>query len=373
MANIGLCGFETGDFSTEQVIASSGSVALNTVTTRTGVYSLRVNPTLTGTGSVRIGSSASNNKPSVYYTFWFRYAARPASGEEILFQVLNTSALAKLEARLDSTGAIILYSFSPTLLGASQPIAQDTWHRIDVFAATGTTAAYEMRINGVTVLTGSANLSSSNNHSIRVGKHEDTNGQTVDYYFDDVWLDDAAYPADFGIKIRRPSANGSVMQWTGGTGASDYTQIDELPFGVTDYVQSVNAGDVALFDLESCAAAGITGTIRCVLVHAVAREVASGTGEFGMRLRSGASDADGPLGDYTTTSTHRSLIVETNPATGTAWTIQTADAIEVGVVDGAGGAVRQRLQWLAASIAFSPMTTTAIPTIVLSIYERNNA
>lgn len=368
MAIVQFTGFEinsSGPFDTD-ALDSTCSVQSSIV--RTGNYAMRCNCITTQQGNAAIrpyGSTGGFVNASVatsYVQFYFRYATKPASNYERIFYCQDgDTPNAKLSILLDSAGKLRLLDKSNAQIGSAgaTTLSADTWYKINVKIGTGASAAYELKINDVTELSGTADLHTGNATGIYMGKFADLNSQTVDFYYDDVVWDDAAYPAgNAEVKLLLPVANGSTMSWTNGTNTSDYTQVDENPPDVADYIMSLTSGapQIALFDMESCASKSVTGTILSVKLLTQTRENTNVTSSTKSRIKSGGSNADTSASNGNTVAQSRNLIQNTNPATGMAWTTTTLDAAEFGVVEDNNVAVRASFVY--AMVVYLPSTST---------------
>lgn len=331
----------------------SGTASINTGTVRTGGGSLRVNPTTTGVGhalfydlSTTGTNSAAFNIATSYVQFWFRYATKPASNNEQLYVTQDTGGSTKLSLRLNSTGTIGVYGAADTLLGTSSTtLSANTWYKIEIQTGTSATVgAYELKINGSSEVSGTANLSASNAQDFRLGKITNKNSQTVDFFYDDFAVSDSAFfSGDVAVKAMNVNADGSTMSWSGGTAPSNYTTVDDgHTVNDTDYVQSPTSGNpnVALFNLESCATVGISGTILGFQGLTRTRENTSVTSATLIRVRSSSTNSDSATRNGSTSVTVSMRLLENDPSTGSAWTTSGLDAVEVGAVENNAVAVR---------------------------------
>jgi hypothetical protein len=348
MARVNHIGFESGDFS--ECHASSGTVSVQTSTVKTGTYALRSNPTGGSNGYATLGtvladgtsSGAGTGVATAYLKFEFRYATKATSADEPIVHAKTIANNDKWELRLDLNGKLKFYDSAMVQSGStgSTTLNSGTWYTIEVKAGTGASAAWEVKIDGTSEISGTANLTTSNNGSFRIGVSTKRNANAVDYFFDDVVLDDASFPGESEIKILLPDGNGSTAQWTSGTAPSNYTSVDEIPPGSdgtldTSYIaKSSAASQTHLVTLQSSATGGISGTIKSVKAFVYPRESAGGTtAATGVRIRSSSSNSDSNTRNGSTTYTTQVRIIETDPATSSAWTTSGIDAMEVGVFD----------------------------------------
>lgn len=367
-ARINIIGFESGDLNPEPW-TYSGTISISSSTVRTGGYALRVNPTTTATGLMRIGCfTAAGGRDTacsvatLYTRFYFRYATKPASGSEIIYQSRTSGDAVKFSLRLNSSGNLAAYDSAGSLLATgSTVLAQDTWYRIEPMVGTGASANWAVQINGATEISGSgASLNASNNGRLFLGKTTDVSGQSVDFFYDDFAMDDSGYPGEGKIVRLVPNANGSTMQWTTGTGSSNYLEVDDVPMVVSSYVKNSGAAnEVALFDLTDSATAGISGTIHAIRPEVQARLDATGTSAFSLRTRSGTTNTDLSTNALTTGGAYLSTTYATDPDTAAAWTTGGIDALEVGGIETA--AVSTRLQDVHVYVEYTEAAASGAP------------
>jgi len=328
---------------------------------RTGGYAYRTNPTTTGTGYITIGTLGLNGGVNtfsgvgtLYFSFYIRFDTLPAANEEEIIQ-FRTSTAGSLKSAITVTSAGILkiYDQANALVqtGATA-FSTGFWYRISGSIATGTTAAYAAKIDGVSELSGTMDTTVTNHGAVRFGKATNRNGQSVDYYYDDIYLDNAAEPPAGGIEIMLPNATGNYTAWTDAAGTAP-TNVAEVPHdGDTSYISGSTAGDIETEALESGASAGITGTVRVVKSMAFVRDE-GGSPNFRIRLRSGSTDNDTSANTNPGTSyLYRGKLYDTDPATAAAWVLSALDSIEVGprIASSAAG----RCTFVGAEVYFTP-------------------
>jgi hypothetical protein len=127
-----------------------------------------------------------------------------------------------------------------------------------------------------------------------------------------------------------PTGAGGATQWTPSAG-SNWQCVDEQPSnGDTDYVSAASS---PLTDTYSCPGAAAAGSIiYAVGVHCTARKDDAGTNELDGVLRSAGTDyAAGAPASITTTYARYRWLWNTDPATGTAWTVTGANAAQPGI------------------------------------------
>ena len=355
MAIINVTGFESGVVG--EALSTTGTVSFGTGVPHTGTYNLLANPTTTAVGWTNWGSPSESfgglqqafDKADIWANFYFRIATLPAADSEPICQVITGAAALKLEIRVDSAGNLSAYDAAVGLLATGATVlSTDTYYSIGIRCGTSATVgAYEVTINGVSEFSGTGNTSATNAAGVGLGKTTNRNGRTVAFQYDDLIISDSGYNEGAVVsKIGVPTANGSTMSWTSGTGASDYTQVDEVPPNVADYVMSPTTGNpnLALFAMQDCATIDTniaTGTILGVMFYTMVREDTTVTSSVNIRILSGStsSEATTPRNSTTTASFNRRFLA-LNPDTSTAWTTTTIDAVETGAIE--NNAVAQR-------------------------------
>jgi hypothetical protein len=370
-APIQITGFETGnDDSTSRDIRSySGTFDVQTSVKRSGAYALRTNPTTTGTGNARIGSINANGSPSVtvelsqatiYSRWYFRAATLPASSEEEIATVIDTSGAAKAQLRITSAGKLKICDRAASCTAAgTATISTGTWYRIEWRTETGASVASEVKVDGTSDITTTAtNYGATTHGSLRLGKVNDRNGQSVDFYYDDVSIDPSAYPgAGEGVAMAIDS-DGSTANWTTGTGAT-YAEVDEIPNdGETTYLKT-SAANTHLVGFVSSATAGITGTINAIKPWTICRDE-SVVSSMALRLRMNATNTDNTAADPGASYVPRFKIVTVDPSDSGAITTGDLDGVEAGIVTTT--AVAQRCTSFGMYVDFTASAPTPTPT-----------
>lgn len=331
--------------------SAGGSISVVASPFSGGGYAYRVNPTTTGTGSFLFSQFGTDgyvydvgmNSTQAYYEFRFRCAQKSSAvtGEQIFdCRVLGAS---KASVRLLSSGLLAVYDSTNTLVATgSTVIADNTDYHIGFSCGTGASAAYELRVNGVTELTGTLNSGTTRHYGIRIGKQTDLNGTTVDYYYDDVICSDTGFSNGiYRVGSMLPDSTVSIGSWTGGPNPDDYTQIDDYSDSTT-YLKASAAGSFYMGMQDRSAAGMINGTVVALKPYAVVRaDSASGSGSVDLLVTTtagGAYDGTSPSKTYTTTETLLQWCLAKIPGTAsTAWTSSEVDGVQQGLYASATG------------------------------------
>ena len=349
MTTLNFVGWETGyqlfTFNNMgEAYTGAGTASISSVSKRSGAYSLIVNPTTTAVGYAVIGTQPATggaglayNEPTIYARFYHNPATLPAANNEEIFVARTTAAAYKFALRINSSGKLMAFaSDGTTQLGSDGTTTVQLWDRIECKVGTGAAADYEVLINGVSELSGTGNLSTTNNGDIAVGKVTNRNSQSVVFYYDDVLISNSAYPGDSKCKIMIPNGDGTYTAWTiGAGGGADWENVDEVPNdGTTTYLLStLTIGEASTVTIESAATAGISGTILAVKPISIHSRVTLSASPK-LRFRSGATEVDSAAISQGTGAFVAASVNVTDPNTSAAWELAALSSLEVGMVGG---------------------------------------
>lgn len=357
-------GFEGG---VQGPFASSltGTFSIQGTTKHTGNYALQVNPTTTNTGGITLNALNASGRPEVtatgfavaevYTSFYFRIGTLPDALDEEFFRYSLVDGTGAGRYRIGSDGTVRFYDDGNTLTETGTTVlSTGVWYKIEIRCSGTAIPDYELKIDGVSELSGTYAQTGADILNLRFGKTANSNGKTVDFYYDDIIIDDAAYPVDAIILAMTVNGDGSTQQWTSGTNGSDHQEVDEIPpDGGTTYVQCGTGGSqVSLFNLISCATAGISGTIHGAAAVIYIRENTSVTSSNSNRVRSGATNSDKTGFNCSTTLASLGSLHLVDPATSAAWTTGGLDAVEVGSIE--ANAVAMRMDAVFCEVLFIP-------------------
>lgn len=354
MATLNFIGNETGDLS--EYASSSGTVSVQSTVKRSGTYALRSNPTTTGTGFAVIGTLAASGAKNVgdiattacWARFYFRYATKPAAGDEPIACIgFNTNVNNDLlELRINSSGQLASYeglgsSGTPLALLATGTtvLAANTWYLVEIKSDESDTAdnVWEVRIGGVAEISGTFVEENFLSSFLRLGKSVNRNGNTVDFFYDDVLISDSAYPGAGQSGILVPNAAGNYQNATrgGADSGANWSQCDEVPPNSdTDYViTDLNTAHAETEAMQPASTFSIGGTINCVKAVAILKRDGATNGSVKLRTRSASTDTDASAFASTSAYLLIAKLFDLDPATGSAWTTGGIDAAEVGILE----------------------------------------
>ena len=373
MARLNFAGVETRSLSE---FTTSGTVSAVTTPVRTGTHALRANPTTTAAGYGQLGTlnvfglqvTDVDAGAVTYLAFYFQYATKPAANSEEIAAFYDTVAALKLAVRIDSAGNLMAFAADGTTqLGSTgaTTLSANTWYLIEASAATGASAAWEIKIDGTSEISGTGSLGTRDAASVRVGKVTNRNGNTVDFFYDDIRWDGAAFPGAGQITRMDMDGDGAYVTWTVGAGAgADWTNVDDLNSAAHDddttyLLSTLTDGNASTASLVTGAAAGITGTVKSVMNSGFFKRDGANAG-MTIRLRSGSTDND-TASIYVPTTAYVLLrkLYNTDPATAAAWVLSALDSVEVGAVEKDTGT---RSRWTAGGlmVEYVPAVSTVV-------------
>lgn len=342
-----MTGFEMG--SALEFSITAGTISFQSAVTAGpwSVYALRVNPTGTGTGQVQLQgflnttgafNAIAVSVPTLYTRFMFRVDTLPAANDEEFFRVSTTGAATKLTLRITSGGLIAAYDATPTLLvTGTKVLSTGVWYRIELKVGSGAGAPLEWKVDGVVDVSTTATLSAVDAGFVTIGKVTNRNGNSVDYYYDDLLASGSAYPGAGRSILLAPVSAGTYQTWTRGgadTGAN-WSQVSEVPpDGDTTYLLSTSVVDNAEIEQVAPGSAVVSGTVNAVKSVNVNKRDGAAAGAVRARTRFAGTDVDtsadrAPLSNYTAIG----QLFPTNPVTSAAFAVSDLDSIQVGAVE----------------------------------------
>jgi len=369
MACINFATCEDGESS--EFRSSGGSWSNQTTIVLSGTRSIRFAPVGSAVANARLAlirpdgrRDTEFNTANCYTQVRLHIVTAPASNQEKIIEFADTGGSTKAFVALNSSRQLEFYNNAGGLVATgATSLSLNTTYFIQVRTSTGSgNQPYEVHIDEVLELSGTANQLTNNHGSVYFGKRDNLNSQTMDIVMDCFYCDDSTFIGDGEVAGLTPTANGSVAQWTSGTGASNYTQVDEIPPSTADYIQSAASSNQSHYvELEDCATVGITGTIQAFKATAFLREVSSGTSSNKLRISSGASNLDTTAFNHSTSNVHIQLLAEEDPDTSAPWTLSGIDALEIGVIE--ANAIAMRCFYMHGYVYYFPAPPPSGPPI----------
>lgn len=236
------------------------------------------------------------------------------------------SGTVQVDLRLAATGTLQV-TRNGTVLATSSAgvVSAGVWQYIEFKAKIDpTTGTYEVRVGGVTVLSGSG-ANTRNTANSTTNQFKIATPSLTQLYFDDLYalnisgLVNSDFLGECRILTSFATGDGASSQWTPSTGTNHFAVIDETtPNDDTDYNSDANVGDIDLYTFPSVSPTGAIGAVQTTMC---ARKDDAGTRQLSEVCRSGGTNFVGGL-TFTMLSTYLMYmqIRETDPNTSSAWT-----------------------------------------------------
>ncbi|RPI10555.1 MAG: hypothetical protein EHM63_02970, partial [Actinobacteria bacterium] len=225
---------------------NNASVVINAGTGRNGTAALRNNVAVSSSSFAVLGASNGGRIGVI----GFALRVPTLSGDTQVVHVME-GGVYHLSLGYLSTGALRVYRGNAlAVLGTSvaTPIAASTYYFVEfAFTIHGTTGTYDVRVNGVSVVSGSgANTQVAGTgiwNGFRWWGGQFGGGVNE---IDDLYIaDDLTFRGDHRIVCLLPSTgNGTHAAWTPSTGTDHGALVDDASPNITDYVSTQGAGYV---------------------------------------------------------------------------------------------------------------------------------
>lgn len=354
MTRLLTCGWETGDIneSTSTHVNTGGNAITDTIVTSNptprspGTYCLKGVCTQSSNCSAYRQWTLSAAKTEIWTRFGLWMNGSPGGETRFLQFFDSANGLQGMLTWTPSDGLIRVYRGSTSLLGTSSLVmSNNAWHTVEVrWQITSVTVGIiEVWIDGIRWLnlTGvdNTNTANANVQGVALGNSELTlgTGSNTFWAYDDFAINDTSGTINNGqigegrVVLLKPNGAGSNTNLTrGGTDSgANWSQCDELPPSLTDYVYSATAGTRDTYALEDVPAG--SWTVNCCEVLAYAQNSDAGAGSLGLTVKSGATTNEGTAQNLAITAVYVRQLYETDPNTSAAWTVSAVTALEAGI------------------------------------------
>ena len=241
--------------------------------------------------------------------------------------------LARLKI-LAGGGLALHRSDNDTQIAVSSSIIWPTgnvWRYLEIKYTTST-GACEVRVDGVSVLTGTLPTTSTVSS---VSYPNQPNGQ-CQFLIDDIYVVDTTgsrnndYLGDVRVNTLLPTADGTYQDMTPSTGTAHYSLVNEVSPNTTNYVSSAIAGTKDSYQFADLGSG--TGGVFGLRVTSYAHKDSTGTAGLRNIARVNGADYDGAnIAPLSVSWTATSEMWENNPATGAQWEASDINSAEFGV------------------------------------------
>lgn len=354
MTRLLTCGYETGDIAEAGVSTVGASATLTAVastpTPRAGVYSLKAASTVSNFAATYKTFALPASKTEVWIRFAIYFHNVSFAAEFVFAALQDASGGAQNCLTWDANSGVIRARLSNvasgTLLGTGgTALPPDSWHVIDwrCQITSTTVGVTEVWLDGNRIINFSGDNtftgSLANVQFLLLGQPAGTLGSSgVGFYiaFDDIAVNDVAGTANNGragdgrVVLLGPNGAGTTTQFVRGgtdTGAN-YSQVNEIPPSLTQYVGSPTVGNRDLYTLQDLPVA--VQSINVVEVLALAQNSDAGGGSLAPTLKSGATTNEATAVGLSTSAGYITGRWETDPNTSAAWAAAAVNALEAG-------------------------------------------
>lgn len=211
-----------------------------------------------------------------------------------------------------------------------------SWHYLELKVVCGNPGSYELRIDGVTALSGTANTKAGTNNYHTVFQISTGNNALTIFHLDDLYCCDGSGTAnnDFlgnqKVVAIHPNGTGDSSQWTPASGTDNFAMVDEQV--VDDETTYVEAATVGLKDLYHYQSLSGLSQINGIQVNTDARETDATNYHLITLAKSGATEsADAGQVIGSTSYLTKRRILELDPSTLAPWTASGVNAAQFGV------------------------------------------
>ncbi len=319
MARIFIDGFESGSLDLWDTI-NGGSA--ETAQKKTGAYSYFFN----GNAQTIIKNFPAIHtlvfKFWVYFTYFYTNANIP-----IIYLSDNTGVQVSLSifSTIGTTGTLKIWRYLPDyyLLGTgTTSLALNTWYLFEGKIFINDSGTAQIKLNGISSpyeIDFSGDTQYQTGDTITKIEIGGFGGAVHKGYLDDFVLEDANWIGDTRIYKKQATGAGNSAGWTPSTG-NNWACVDEIPASDSDYL-TTNSNDI----VDSYATGSLPGavtSVKCLQVQArCVREGSSTPTTIKPGVRSGGTDYPKSAGIAVPASIKSlAYILETDPATGVAWT-----------------------------------------------------
>lgn len=385
MARLFTSGFELNsgnEFSNNQ----AGAATLDTVTVRSGVYSLKI-PSLTSGAATatnfQYASSANGN--DAYLRSYFNVTAYPNVNTTVISFAGSSFTLMRGSITLTTTGTLILKDGGGVQVGsASGALNLSQWYRIEL-RAFSTSTTYNALIDGVSFASTTTGTGGVINFGTFGGNLALETCTTGVWYFDDIAINDTtgtkqnSFPGSGKVIRLKPRAAGDSNQFlvqTGGTAgaANNFTRVNEvLPDDATTFNGDVTLNNSDMFAMDA-SNIGTSDTVTLVEVAMKLRDLtADATTALKVQIEKTSAGTitqgaaiipNSTTFRFNTAAAPRTPLVTYTDPDGAAWTKATLDTMQCGYKITAAGVNAIDVTVVYANVEYIPSAVVPSSTLL---------
>ncbi len=258
------------------------------------------------------------------------------NGDRGIIRLQESSAI-HLDVRIAATGQLRVTRNGTTLATGTTALTAGSIYYIELRGLINdSTGQYELRINGVTEVSGTSADTRNGGTGIvdTVVFHTGVDNGSINLLVSDIYICNAAgslnntFLGDVKVETLYPTGAGTTTNFTPSAG-SNYQNVDDVtPDGDSTYNTDATAGDKDTFAMGDLATTA--GSVLAVQQIVCCRKDDAGSRTLHTVMRSGGTDYEG--GDTAVGDSYANVfgLRETNPATSAAFTISDVNGMEAG-------------------------------------------
>jgi hypothetical protein len=275
------------------------------------------------------------------WRFGFGLYLAATNNSNITLIALKDGSSSQVELGLDGSQKLRV-TRNGTLVGSASTnsMASGTWMHVEwyiVITDTLSSGNCTVKVNGTTELSVTSG-DTKNTSSAQADRFTIGGAGNWDVYFDDfvaTTMDVTTTPTFLGdrrVTTLYPDGNGNYSDFDGSDGnqVNNYQLVDEgSTVSTSDYVESATVTERDSYTFENPSVA--PATIHALQLNVVAAKSDAGSRTIKPFFRIGGSNYDGSAVSPASSPTDLRHLLETSPATSTAWTSSELNGLEAGV------------------------------------------
>ncbi len=215
-------------------------------------------------------------------------------------------------------------------------LKRNQWHYIEVKAVISNTGSYEIKLDGVTIMSDAGPVDTQGTANSYITRIDTNQNSTTDQQYDDIYFLDLTgltnndFLGDVQIQTLYPDADGNRNDMTPLSGLTNYEMVDEgqTPDDDTTYNSGGVVGNDELYSHD--ALTGTFDTVYAVQVRNLVRKEEAGYRTGATLVRSNTDELEGTPHPVATDYRYYDHIYEVDPQGGGAWTEARVNAAEFG-------------------------------------------
>ncbi len=215
---------------------------------------------------------------------------------------------------------------------------KDKWNYIELKIVFASSGSYELRVNGVSVLSqtgvttsrsGSTNCDIVTLHGVHSSATSAGSFLYDDWYIcDDQGSNNTTFLGPIKVETLMPSSAGDSAQFTPSAGAN-FENVDETPMDITTYNESGTSGHKDLFNIANLA--DITADIKGIVVTSYAISTEGSVMTYEGLIKTGITESNAGT-FYVASDVYQPYhaVYETDPFTFSAWSVSNINSLQIG-------------------------------------------